>query len=316
MYFRRLALMTVFSGLTAFRAAAVDPSMLDMISPDAKIVMGADLDQIRNSPFGQYLMGQLKLDTPAFRRFAELTGFDPSRDLREVIVTGDGLEARQPFLILRGLFDQTKIADLASLGGGMVSSYEGSMILSNPKDPRSPAATFLNGNVLVVGTPALVRATLDRKKNFVRAPASMMSRVEEISSRYHAWAVTNASPAMLAPKIDNPNVNGALNGKIVQGIEHLSGGVRFGATVEIGAQASARSSQDAQALVDVAQFFVTMIQGNGAGGPEIARMLGSLQIAAAGKVAKFTFTAPSADFEKLFRDAGGAARAKRVVLAQ
>jgi len=318
MQFRRLAqapsifILTLIAG----RGVAADPAMVDLIPPEARIILGADLDQIRDSPFGTFILGRLKIDSPSFRRFAELTGFDPGRDLREAIVATDGIDSREPFVILRGSFDPGRVADLAAREGGLVSSYGGATILSNPKDPRSPAASFLSNSLLIAGPPAAVRAAVDRRKNSVRAPAALVSRLDEISGRYHAWAVTNAPPAQLAPKVNNPNVNSALNGKIIQGIEHMAGGVRFGATVEMGAQAATRSPEDARALVNVAQFFVTMIQGNGAGGAEMTRLLESMRIAADGKTAEFTLTTPAADFEKLFKTAGGAARARRVVLTR
>ena len=53
-----------------------------------------------------------------------------------------------------------------------------------------------------------------------------------------------------------------MHGNLFQSISQASGGIKFGANVQIGMQAVTRSEKDAEALVDVVRFIGGLIQTN------------------------------------------------------
>src|SRR5690242_10879057 len=102
MKFRCLA-VTLLSAMAAL-ASPADPQLLKLVMPDAKVVSGVDLDRIKAAPFGQFFLSQLPADA-AFEQFVAATGFDPRRDVHEVLMASPGDPQRKSGLLLvRGAF--------------------------------------------------------------------------------------------------------------------------------------------------------------------------------------------------------------------
>ncbi|MFN7919912.1 MAG: hypothetical protein U0Q16_07435 [Bryobacteraceae bacterium] len=66
--------------------------------------------------------------------------------------------------------------------------------------------------------------------------------IQAISGRYDAWVFTSGSPAALMGQTKNKNVEGAMNSDLLRGIESMSAGVKFGANVEIGGEATVKTA--------------------------------------------------------------------------
>src|SRR3954454_4643447 len=79
---------TLFAGLLP--ATAADPQLLSLVMPDAKVVAGVNVDQAKTSPFGQYVLSQMQLQDTEFQKLVMLTGFDPTRDVHELLVATNG----------------------------------------------------------------------------------------------------------------------------------------------------------------------------------------------------------------------------------
>src|SRR5580693_4386645 len=68
-------------------APRVDNVLLRMVPPGSTSLVGAHMDQLEASDLYQKLIAQQKL--PQLDQFARDTGFDPRRDVREILlVTG------------------------------------------------------------------------------------------------------------------------------------------------------------------------------------------------------------------------------------
>src|SRR5689334_5863054 len=114
----------VFAGVLPATAAAVDQQLLSLVMPDAKVLAGANVEQARNSLFGQYVLTTLQPDDKGLQDFAALTGFDPRRDVREVLVASNGVPGSKTGLALaRGTFDPGRIAAAATAHGGSTDTY-------------------------------------------------------------------------------------------------------------------------------------------------------------------------------------------------
>jgi len=304
--------VTVLTVLAVLPLGAVDPGLMKLVMPDAQVVMGIDVDRIKGTPFGQFLLSQAKEEDKDFREFLAMTGFDPRRDLREVMIAA----RQQPpakdteeklhhprmdgaIVGVRGIFDQPKLIALLQTKGGRLTSYRGVNLVVN-EDQKDAALAFLDGALLVVGKPAEVQAAIDRYQGKPAASQALAHRAQIASGRFDAWLVTDATPARLAPKIDDPQLEGMMKGAVLQGVEEVMAGVRFGTQVEFTGEMTMRSEKDALALADVVRFFMNLAQGNqNVKGPAL-QMLQSLQMDAKGNMFRFSFSAPEADLEKMF----------------
>src|SRR6478752_6407311 len=70
--------------------SAADSQLVGLMMPDAKVLAGMNIAQVRNSPYGQYLLTQIPLGRPELQQFVQSTGFDPIRDLTEMVAASAG----------------------------------------------------------------------------------------------------------------------------------------------------------------------------------------------------------------------------------
>lgn len=315
---RTNSLSTALLALAAFPLAAADPALLDLISPDSAVIAGMDIEKVRESPFGKYVFGTLNVSQSDLERFTQLAGFDPMKDLREVLVASPTADMKADALILiRGMFDQSKLTGVAGLQGASIDSYQGFRILSPPKSAsRGMAAmsiALLPGG-LAVGPDATLRAALDRTAKGQSIGKNLAARVQQASNEHDAWVLTQVPPSKFAPQMRSQRTpaGGAgfdklLNGSLFQGIENVTCGLRFGANVVVSGQATARSDQDASALGDVVKFLSSMVTSNAPADapPGLLALLGTLQTSSEGRTFRFSMSAPQPELEKLMNSRVG-----------
>src|SRR5262245_21942946 len=96
-------LVAAFSG--TLPAAAADPQLVNLVMPDAKLLGGVNVNQAKASPFGQYILTQMTSQDQELQKLTALTGFDPTRDVQELLLASDGNPKNHTGLALaRGTF--------------------------------------------------------------------------------------------------------------------------------------------------------------------------------------------------------------------
>ncbi|MBK5294592.1 MAG: hypothetical protein JJE04_23290 [Acidobacteriia bacterium] len=300
---RRNLLALLFAAATVMPAAAADPSMWNLVMPDARIMIGMDVTRVVSSPLGQKFLSQLNLESGDFKKFMDSTGFDPRRDLREVLVASTGGATHQGSLVIvRGVFDEAKISALLSVSGqAAAGTHQGVKILSSGKDNGSVG--FLSSSMLVGGTLDEVKAAIDRQQSGATLDASIASRIQSSASRYEAWLISTASPSSFT-RIPGPNPGNMMRADLFQAVESFSGGLHLsGDIVDLDAEAVTRSEKDASALVDVFKFLVQVVGSNQPPDSPMGKMFDSMKSSVEGRTAKLSFSAPSSEILKLFEAA-------------
>ena len=157
-------LLTTATFLTVFSSVlpAADPTLLNLVGPDAKLLAGVNVEQAKGTLFGQYLLNQMESGNKDMQQLIALTGFDPTRDVREVLVASSGA-AETGLALARGNFDAAKIAALASVKGAVSEAYGGVTILEDPK--QTHGVVFLDSSTAIAGDVASVKGAIDRQKN-------------------------------------------------------------------------------------------------------------------------------------------------------
>jgi hypothetical protein len=96
---------TLLAGFSGVLSAA-DPQLLNLLMPDAKVIAGVNVEQAKGTQFGQYVLNQIQSQDAEMQKLITLTGFDPRRDVREVLVATDGTAQSKVGLgLARGTFD-------------------------------------------------------------------------------------------------------------------------------------------------------------------------------------------------------------------
>ncbi|HYO84651.1 MAG TPA: hypothetical protein VES20_24830 [Bryobacteraceae bacterium] len=296
---RHIAALT----LAASAALAANGPLLTFIPPDAKVVGGIHVDRTLSSAFGRFVISQMNDSSSDFNRFIEATGFDPRRDLREMVFASADTSRKSGVVIARGVFNGPQIVAYARSHGGTVSSYNGVEIVS-AKDGRQTVAIF-DGDTAVAGDDRFVRYAIDQRNATAAATAPLFAKAANLRSRYDGWVI--------AAGIFTPGIPGARTpvppAAVMQGIEETSGGVEFGTVVRVTGEAITRSDKDAQALVDVMRFVIGMAQGAASSNPEaklLEPLFTNLNLRAEASVVKLSLSIPEADLEQLMKSTRGA----------
>jgi hypothetical protein len=291
--------------LSAGLLHAADPALLNLLMPDAKVVAGINVDQAVSSPFGQFLLSQLPSNDPGLAKFMAATGFDPRRDLHEILT---GTDAQEHGLVLaKGTFDTALIFAAAQAAGQTVETYNGVQILTGKNNAHPHGLAFLGDSIAVAGDLDSVHGAIDRR-SATSAPieAALASQVEQLSGSYDAWSISILPLSTLAGQMGSgSNLNDLLNSGLLKSIQQISGGIKFGDVIQVSAQAVSNSSQNATALADVVRFLVNMVQVNApaSSAAAISAILRNLSVQADGNSVNLTLAIPVQQLENLVRTA-------------
>jgi hypothetical protein len=310
-------LVSVLTGLLPANAA--DPTLLNLVMPDAKVLAGVNVDQAKASPFGQYILSQMQLQDKNLLEVTTLTGFDPSRDVHELLVASnsDPSGSKQSGLLLaRGNFDPARISALVMLKGGMVSeTYNGVTIIEDAKQMGGFA--FLNATIVAAGDIANIKGAIDRQTASAPLPAAVITQVNKWSTSQDAWAVTTVGPSTLHPGAGMPAIpglgaSGGGQSQALQNIQQVAGGVKFGTQVTVTAQAQAATAQDATQMGDVVKLLASLAQLQANTDPNIMALTQSLNVSANGNLLNVSLSLPQDTLVQLMKS-GPKAAVKRQI---
>ena len=253
--------------------ASVDTGLLALAPAGAKIIGSVDVTQARNSDFGQYLLAKAQSGDVHFQEMITETGFDPRRDLQNILFAASGPAAAgqtESFAILaRGNFDQNKIkASATAKGGATILTYSGVDIVVHGKGAAGQTAIgFLDTGVAVMADMNTMKQIIDSRAAPSVLDADLQSRINSIGNANDVWFVSLVSGTGF---LGEPNGPGGAQAKALQGVVQSSGGVKLGATIATTFDAVTRSDKDAQSLSDVIRFLASMVQMQRQSDPKVA----------------------------------------------
>jgi hypothetical protein len=291
----------VASALTAVTAVtmfAADPGLLSLAMPDARAMAGINVEQLRLSPFGQYLMAEVAARDAGLEALIEATGFDPRRDLREILMASPAAAGSKSGLILaRGTFDVDRIMEAALSQGKTAQTYKGVEILDG--------LAFLDSTLAIAGDDADLRAAIDRRTAAVGISADLAAQVNQLSTAEDAWFVTLVPPAQL------PDVGATLNK-----VQQASGGVKFGTNVVITAQTVSQTDSDAAALAETLKMLAGMAQMSAPKGiaAQLPALLQNLSITAEKQVTTLSLSVTEPQIEQIIKASHGRQHTLGVVM--
>jgi hypothetical protein len=252
------------------------------------------------------VLSHLSVNDTKLEQFTSETGFDPRHDVSEIVVASNW-KSNTPdnrwIVAAHGAFNISKITSTAQTNGGVIAPYNGINVVTLQTSSSAQVETgiaFLDSSTALVGDVTSVEAAIDRKKSNAAADASVVTKAQAVSSGKDFWFVTLVPLSNFSANIPDPS--GAMKGNLLAAINQMSGGIRFGDTVTISAEAVTRSEKDAQALVDVLKFFASLVQLNRQKDPtagQVATLLDTLQTSTSGNVTTISIAIPEQQLEQL-----------------
>lgn len=307
----------IFRGLLAAglfwvsSALGADAGLLNLVMPEAKVIAGMDVARAKSSPFGQLFMKNMNLRDEDLVRFLALTGFDPARDVTEVVIASvdtNTSAGANSILLVRGNFDGARLrAALVRNGLSVLQVVTGVEMLA--KKGEKGAVAFVDASLAVAGDAAAVKAALERRAGGMGLPAATYAKAQDMSRENDVWMVTSLPVSQLAEKMPENapgQLNGMMKGDMFRSVEQASMGVKFAATMlHLTMEAAVRSDKDATAMADVARFLAGMVQLN-RDKPEVAGLAAafdSMQLTTKARNVRLTMSMPQAEIEKLVKAA-------------
>jgi hypothetical protein len=301
-------LFTAFAGV--FTAHAADSQLLSLVMPDAKVLAGVNVDSAKASPFGLYVLTQMQTNNTQLQQLIALTGFDPTRDVHELLAATNGTPGSNTtngLALARGNFDAAMITSAATAKGAVTEVYNTVTIIEDPK--KEAGIAFLSPTLAIAGDVANVKAAIDRPGTGQSLPGSVLTQVNQWSGNEDAWIVTTVPLSALTP----PAAAGAAAGNpmanpmagVLQQILQISGGVKFGNSVVGTAAIQADNAADATQLANTLQFLVNLMQmqsqSKSQGSSQLASLAQAFTVSATGTTVNLSATLPEAQFQQLFQ---------------
>jgi len=304
-------LLTAFTGVITAKAA--DSQLLSMVMPDAKVVAGVNVDSAKASPFGLYVLTQMQSNDSDLKQLIALTGFDPTRDVHEVLAataSSPGNSKTPSGLVLaRGNFDIDTISSAATAKGATIENYNSvttNTTVTIIEDPKQQVGiAFVNSTLVAAGDIASVKAAIDRPGTGQTLPSNVLNQVGQWSGNDDAWMVTTVPLSALAPQqaATATAATGApqMMAGLAQQVQQMAGGVKFGNNVVATAAIQADNAADATQLANTVQFLVNLIQMQSQKDPQLANVAQGFSVNAQGTTVNVKVTLPEAQFQQLFQ---------------
>jgi hypothetical protein len=280
------------------------------------IVASANVRLLMDSGLRRHLQKMAAEETPTGRgEFRDRTGIDIETDVDRVLAylvpAADSSTASPAGLMLAwGRFDPLRIESLVREGNGTVEDYRGKRILipsPPPRRPRQPdsaappppqppeptprppqiAVAFINPGLAAVGSPALVRATIDLERSGANLTADkeMMALIRDVEGG-DVWAVGRLG--RLREQVKAPP---ELMGKLPP-LRFFSATGMVDGGVSGRVQAEAADEASASELRDVVRGFVALARLQVGSRPEFQPLLKSLELGGTGKIVSLSFSVP------------------------
>jgi hypothetical protein len=296
---------------------AADPGLLNLVMPDAKVLAGVNVDQAKTTPFGVYVLGQIQAQAAQhLQQISTLTGFDPTRDLHEILIASNGVPGGKSGLVLaRGNFDANKIQSAAVGGGGSTTIYNGVTLILDPKQVH--AVAFLGSTLAVAGDVASVKSALDRQTSPAPISAALAVQVSQWSTTEDAWGIAAAPLSSLHPPANTTNPQGPALQNAFQNVQQAAGAVKFGDPIVFTGQAQSDTAANATAMAGVLQFVVSMAQLQAQQkNPQLATLLPSLSVTTSANLVNLSLNVPESQAEQIVKVKPHAAAAPQSIQRQ
>jgi hypothetical protein len=283
--------------------SAADSRLVNLVMPDATVVAGVNVAQAKNSPFGQWVLTLIAPQDQQFQQMAVLTGFDPRKDVSELLAaTNGGPNAHTGLLMVTGAFNAGALTAAASMGGAKTENYNGVAILEDPKNAAF-AFAFFDSTLAVAGDLADVKAAIDRQSGGAHLSQDVVNKINAISGSNDAWVLSNGPISGMMPPADQapPQLKGLTLPAISQ-IQQASAAVKFGTDVTVTSTATFDTAQNASTTAGMLTMLLGMAQMQASKQPEVAQFAKNVTASASGSVLTVAFSMPQTQIQQFIQE--------------
>jgi hypothetical protein len=223
----------------------IDNVLVRMVPPGTSGLVGAHMDQIIGSELYTTLVAQQKL--PQLDQFARETGFDPRRDVREILsaTTDNGT-----VLLARGKFN-VKQEPMAGLNLVRHGDYVIHVL-------DQSGFCILDSTLAIAGEVPALEAALDewKTKGSHHAAEPLLKSVASLSPQTQLWGVSTGFAQFLAQNMPWAGTNGIDFSSIFKGIQNSWFSADVSSGFVGGVHCTTATEKDAMNLRDAAKGLI------------------------------------------------------------
>jgi hypothetical protein len=249
--------------LLAAPLCAEENSLVNLLPGDSQAAFGIDVHAVVNSQLFRGLEPEIRAQSAQsdWQKVITAIGFDPLKDLDEVLVVTSGSGQKAPALVLaRGNFDAVRAVAKGE-------EYKG-VTLGTAKNPTDGVFAFLDEHTALAGDTAMVKAAIDRHASAATPDALTTARIAEYRGHYDIWAIVNRIDGLKGYMPPST----AQNTSPFDSIDRFRFGISLKSGMELMADIHVRSAKDAEQMAATLQLFegMTRAQAGGANGTKFA----------------------------------------------
>ncbi|MEX2264320.1 MAG: hypothetical protein WD696_20365 [Bryobacteraceae bacterium] len=216
----------------------LDSRFTEMIPENTIVLAGVRMEELRAAPVYRKLMAGRQF--PNVDEFAARTGFDPRKDVKEMLIaaTGEAVVA-----LARGNFKSTRIDGMEQ------SSYKGQTLYRR----EGAALAILSPDTAVAGTEAGVKLALDRQNGGGR----LLRMAQALPAASEGW-IAGAGFAELAAQALTSEGNIANLRKVLASLESATFAADLHTGIDARAACECRTDSGCEAIVNTLRGVIAL----------------------------------------------------------
>ena len=240
----RLVLL-LFAATTLFAQPRIDNVLIRMVPPGSTSLVGVNMERMKATAFYRKLVEQRRM--PQVDKFAEETGFDPRRDVRELLYAstpeGSVLLARGRFKLTTNPASQAKLVRYGSYN---------IWILENS------GFCILDQTLAAAGELKALDAALDEwTRGQHKAAQPLLAMSKGVAPTANLWGVSTGFAGFLASVLPKGGVSGGIDfSRIFTGMKSSWFQADFATGLRLDLRGATATDTDAIALRDMAKGLI------------------------------------------------------------
>lgn len=227
-------------------AAAADATLGAFFPPDTKAVIGFRLKALSGAGLFHGIDTEIRKNASGVFEKSPLEGFDPLKDLDEVVIASSGVGETAPaIVVMRGRFPIDKLDASAT-------RYRNAAILESPNPKQANGVlALIDGSTAIAGEAAHVRAAIDRMGEEIEGKAPWIPRMEALRSKCAIWGFGDELESTGAPGKPGD----------LSSIDRFEFGIGFERGLKLAAEIHARTPEDAAKMTTSLKLIEAMLKG-------------------------------------------------------
>ena len=246
------------------QGVTLDPGLVALLPPNATTLVGVELERLKGTSAWRRFEEQHATDSH-FEEFVQETGFDPRRDVQDLLVASTG--EKQFVAAARGVFDVTALGRKLREKNATIESYRGFELFGPEAKPdraqQDPGRfCFLDTRTALAGSRSEVLAALDRKAGGGASLASnqaLLGRAQQIGGTHQVWVVSDNPGQIVRRNFPGRRDAQASNfARIFQAMKTTTFALDLTQGLDLRAAGTCGTAQDAKSLADAVRGLVAI----------------------------------------------------------